>query len=316
MTVERHAIPPGMRLHPLRAQDLTASDVGAAIGMDPYKSPLALYAEKTGMILPQGDNAATTRGRWFEPAVVAASRETFPGWDFRYPLGLYLRDPETRLGATPDAAAEDPENPGLINVQLKTVTRFVFERDWSDDRAPLNYTLQTLAEGFLMDASRSILAALVFDAYTCELVVRDVPRHAAAEARICAIAQNFWQNIAAGRRPAPDYSRDAETIAAMFPKQEPGKVLDLGDDNRLPWLLSARVDFKAALDKAATNIEAIDTEIKAKLGEAEAAELPGWRLTWKAEERKAYTVAASSRRVLRVKQLDPSAGSGQAEKAA
>ena len=35
-----------------RANDLTASDIGAAAGLDHHKSPLALYAEKTGMLLP------------------------------------------------------------------------------------------------------------------------------------------------------------------------------------------------------------------------------------------------------------------------
>ena len=126
--IERHAIPPGKRLHPLRPHYLNASEVGAAAGKDPHKTLLQLYCEKTGELPQQADNEAMQRGRWLESAVVAAIREEHPDWDIRYPLDLYLCDPDTLQGCTPDAAALiDGE---LVNLQLKVVARPVYERDW------------------------------------------------------------------------------------------------------------------------------------------------------------------------------------------
>ena len=201
--IERHAVTDRDSWLALRSLDLTASDIGAAVGIDPYKSRLALYAEKTGMLLPQADNNAMRRGRWLEAAVLSAIREENPDWEVR-PAGIYLRDPALRLGATPDALAVTDE-PGITNIQCKVVNRPGYERDWVDG-PPLHYQLQTLAEGMLLRADRSLVAALVIDTYSADLYLHPVPRHEAAEARVEASALLFWADVAAGRQPPPDYA--------------------------------------------------------------------------------------------------------------
>jgi putative phage-type endonuclease len=288
----------------LRAVDLTASDVGAAVGIDPYKSQLALFAEKTGLLMPQGDNNAMRRGRWLEAAVLSAIREENPSWEVR-PAGIYLRDTELRLGATPDAVAQTDE-PGLTNIQCKVVNRPSYERDWVNG-PPLGYQLQTLTEGMLLDAHRSLVAALVIDTYTAELYLHPVPRHEAAEARVKEIATAFWSRVAAGTPPPVDYRRDAETVAALFPQSVAEPVLDLTGDNALGILLPKREMLRQMIASDEKVLAEIDTEIKAKLGEAERATLPGWKLSWKTEERAAYTVKASTRRVLRVTEIEEQA---------
>jgi hypothetical protein len=80
-------------------------------------------------------------------------------------------------------------------------------------------------------------------------------------------------------------------------------MIDLGQDNRLLAILPEREVLKDRIDGDKKQIDAFDAEIKYKLGDAEVAELPGWRISLKEEQRREYTVPASSRRVLRVKQL-------------
>jgi predicted phage-related endonuclease len=284
--------------------DLTASDLGAAVGVDPYRSPLRVYAEKAGEIRADGESNIMRRGRWLETAALEALREELPGWRIER-ANVYLRDPEVRLGATPDALAEDPEHPErLINVQVKVVARPTYERDWADDRTPLAYQLQTLAEGFLLDADRSLLVALVIDTYSADVVVREIARHAGAEQRIREIAAEFWENIATGRRPAPDYGKDGETLAAMFPPRPDVAPLDLGTDNRMLTLLDERRDLKTELKACEEDLAKIDAEIVDKLKGATSATAGEWRISRKIEERRAYTVAASSRAVLRVRQIE------------
>ncbi|MBR2689222.1 MAG: YqaJ viral recombinase family protein [Aquamicrobium sp.] len=283
----------------LRLHDLTASDIGAVVGCDHFKSPLRVYAEKTGMVGGEAENAAMQRGRWLEAAVIEAMREKFPTWDIRR-AGVYLRDKEIRMGATPDAVAEDPVEPGLINIQCKVIARPVYEREWENDKAPLKYALQTISEGALLNSRTNLVAALVIDTYTAQLVVDEVPRHADAENRVRAIVQEFWSNVAAGKQPAVDYASDAEVIAAMYPASVPAKIIDLSTDNLLPILLAERAEIKAREKADKERVEEIDTEIKSKLGDAEEAKLPGWKLTWKTQHRKEFTVAASTQRPLRV----------------
>lgn len=299
--IERHPITSREQWLALRAQDLTASDIGAAVGLDPFKTALQLYGEKTGQLMAEPDNNMMRRGRWLEAAVLSAIREEHPDWDVR-PAKVYLRDSELRLGATPDAIAVT-DQPGLTNIQCKVVTPQAYERHWSPE-PPLGYQLQTLCEGLLMDTQQSLLAALVVDTYSAELYLHPVPRHAKAEDAVRGIAATFWANMASGRRPAADFKRDAETVAALFPQSVPEPVLDLSADNRLPDLLADRAHLKAQIIDWEARVGEIEVEIKDKLGAHEVAELPGWRISWKTQTRKEQIIKASTFRVLRVSEIE------------
>lgn len=301
--VEHLAIPVGQRLHPQRAAVLSASDIGAAVGEDPYKSPLELYLQKTGVVPDKADNQLMQRGRWLEPAVIEALAERHPSWVIKRPrVFLYCATPP--IGATPDAIAQTDE-PGLTNIQCKVISKPEFTRSWATP--PLRYTLQTLCEGALMDAARSILAVLVIDTYSAELVEFEVPRHPAAEARLMEVAQAFWERIATNNPPPADYRRDTEAIAQMYPASEPEKVLDLTGDNRLPDLLQQRAGHKVTMATCEQELAAIDNEIKAKLGSAEQAMLPGWKISWKSHVVKEHLVKESTRRPLVVSEQEVAA---------
>lgn len=298
--IERHPIKSREVWLAMRSNDLTASDIGAAVGIDPYKSALQLYGEKTGQLMPSGDNKMMRRGRWLESAVIAAIEDEYPEWGPISRPKIYLRDPDLRLGATPDAVAgTDGE---LVNIQCKVVSKPAYERDWSEG-PPLPYTLQTATEALLMGADRSMIAALVIDTYSAELVIHDVPRHAGAEGRVKEIARQFWDNVATGKRPAADYVKDRQTIAELHPVSVPLPVLDLSGDNRLAELLPAREMLKGEIAELTRQVEAFDTEIKAKLGDHERAELPGWRVSWKTQTRAERIMPASSFRVLRISEV-------------
>lgn len=288
----------------LRTKDLTASDLGAVAGLDHRRTALRVYAEKAGIITQPDDTDIMRRGRWLEAAVVEALRDQHPDWAIRR-AGVYLRDPINRLGATPDVVAIDPARDGIGNIQCKVVSRPIFEAQWPDDRPPLGYELQTLAEAMLMEAAWAMVAALVVDTYTAELVEFEVARHAGAEIRIRKMARDFMAGVDERREPAPVYASDAEVIAAMFPTSEPGKMRDLAGDNHLPELLAELVDLKARIKADTGRREAIETELKSKIGEAEGATLPGWSMTWKPQSRAEHVVPASTFRVLRIRDRRP-----------
>lgn len=284
-----------------RRHDLTASDLAAAAGFDDRRSPLSVYAEKTGLVAPTADTLLMRRGRWLEIAVLAALREQRPDWEIKR-AGVYLRDADSRLGATPDAVAIVPGITGIAAIQLKVVSRPVFERDWTEEGAPLNYQVQTIVEAMLMEASHAYLAALVIDTFSADLVVVDVPRHAKAEERAVEVARDFWRRVDACDPPPMNYDQDAELVRRLYPASSPGKTVDLTGDNMIRELLERRETTIGLRNAAADELASIDTEIKSKLGDADRAIVPGWRLTWKSQSRKGYSVAPSEFRVLRVTQ--------------
>jgi predicted phage-related endonuclease len=127
--------------------------------------------------------------------------------------------------------------------------------------------------------------------------IYDVPRHAGAEAKIRTKVREFWSAVEAGTQPPADFTRDGEAIAAMFPR-ETRPAIDLSGDNRIRELLERRTELAAEIKPREDERAAIDAEIKQKLGDAEGASLPGWRVTWKM--RKGYVTEVKPGRVLRV----------------
>lgn len=285
-----------------RRQDLTASDIGAVAGYGPHRSQLAIYAEKTGMIVAQDETPIMRRGRWLEAAILTALREEYPTWRIEK-ANIYLRDPELRLGATPDFIAEDPAEPHvLINIQGKVITPGVFEREWSNNSSPVGYQLQTLAEGMLMGAGRNLLAALMVDPYNADLAVRDVPRHEAAEVGIRNTTRTFWENIRTGRRPKADYEQDGKILKQMYRPRPELEPVDLTGDNRLPDLLQARAILQERIASDKKGKDDFEGEIIEKLNGAPMAVCGPWKVTWKEEPVETYTVAAHTRRRLYVSQ--------------
>lgn len=298
MVIERHKISSREQWLALRKADVTASAVAALFGAHPYTSAMAIYAEKTGLELPEIDNAVLRRGRLLESAVAAAVAEERPDWEI-LKADEYLRDPDLRLGATPDFYIYDDD--GRLGVlQTKTAAPSAFKKGWADG-APFWIALQNATELMLKrEAEFGAVAVLVVDPFQMPVHIFDVPRHAGVEARIRDAVAKFWEDVAAGREPAPDYARDAELVAALYPEERPLKTVDLSGNNMLPVILAERARLKAEVAQREQRIEEIETEAKFAMGDAEVATLPGWRISFKTQTRKAYSVPAKSFRRLNI----------------
>lgn len=301
--IEKHPIVDRASWLQMRRADLTASDLGAVTGVDQYRSALSVFADKRGLTITN-ESPIMQRGRWLEAAAAEALIECYPHWRILNPK-LYIRDPAIRLGCTPDRLAEDEDEPGIINLQIKSVSRPTYEK-W-DGKPPLSYLLQTCAEGMLVDARTSFLAVLVISTFEADLVLHEVPRHKGAENRIRQTAVDFWADMEAGRVPKPDFRRDHETISALYSQPIKDKAADLSRSNRIREVLEEREAVKARMKEDAETVQALDAEIKHQLGDCESGELPGWRLSWKVQTRKAYQVPESTSRVLRVTRTEEEA---------
>jgi predicted phage-related endonuclease len=281
-----------------RKNDVTASCIGALFGVHDRETALSLWAEKTGVAMNTEDNKVMQRGRRLEGAVAAVFNEENPGWRIDK-ANEYLRDPKIRLGATPDFYCRDPDGKRVV-LQAKIVARSQFRRLWDESAPPFWIVLQCLTEAHLDNADYGIVAALVLDEWTADLHTYKVPRHRAGEERIRKAVQQFWQNVQDGKPPPPaDYARDGVIIGMMFPDHIPGKILDLSHDNRMPELIEQRTGLQEEIKNLKAALDKTETEIKEKLGDAEGAIVPGWRVSWKKQHRKAYQVEATDYRVLR-----------------
>jgi predicted phage-related endonuclease len=81
-----------------------------------------------------------------------------------------------------------------------------------------------------------------------------------------------------------------------------GSHLDLSDNNYLcSGLLPEREKLKAELSAGEKRVSEIDSIIKAAMGNASSAWIPGYNLTYRSQSRKEVTIPAKTFRVLRVR---------------
>ena len=299
--IERRPISDRSQWLSWRTADVTASRVGALFGVHPYETALRLYAEKRGVEFPDQDNKVMRRGRWLEPAVAKAVEELRPEWKLE-PPNVYLRDPDIRLGCTPDFFIHDPVR-GLGVLQAKTVASSVYARDWlGGSEIPFWIVLQTLTECMLADAAFGVVGALKVHEHDMDIAILEVPRHADSELKILVAVRNFWRNVADGIEPDPDFARDAAVIKLMTPRETPGKQIDFSGHNELPAMLAERAELMRKMGAAEDRCDEIETEVKHLMGDAELANgLPDWRITYKTQKRAGYTVPPKEPRVLLIK---------------
>ena len=280
----------------MRKKDVTASVVGALFGAHDYETPLGLYASKTGVPMKDPDNAVLRRGRLLENAVATAFAEEHPGWSIEK-ADVYLRDPRVRLGATPDFFCRDPKGKRVV-LQAKTVGASVFRNKWTEENPPFWITLQTLTETMLDGADYGVVAALVVSEWNLDLYTYNVPRHEAGEKRIRDAVGDFWKNVAEKKPPNVDYSNDAALISVMYRRPKIGKLVDLTGDNRIIACLEERAAEMIKRETAKRKVEELEAEIKAKIGDAEAAIVPGWKVSWTLVEKEGFVVEPTTYRRL------------------
>jgi predicted phage-related endonuclease len=294
----------------LRRQDITASDVAIVVGEGAYASAAELFAEKRGLRPPLVDNGVLRRGRWGEASVFEALLDEHPDWEIRR-AKIYLRDPELRLGATPDGFAMDPTRPGLGIVQAKTVSRYIFRHRWlhdpdddikfGDATMPESYRLQTTTEAMLADAAWACLAVLINSEFDWEFRLFDVPRDEEIEDRIRYNVLKFWHDyLDAGIMPPFDPQRDEKLLKILYP-QDTGATVDLTLDNRALALVEEFIVRRDAMTRLKKEIKPLQTELTGKLGDATFGQLAdGRRLQWRTEPRRGHVVKPSNPRVFRI----------------
>jgi predicted phage-related endonuclease len=304
MTIERISIENRDQWLKLRGQDVTASVAGALLGVHPYISMLGLYLSKSGLIEEdQEDTPPLRRGRLLEPVAVQMLREDRPGWTIeQYPVGHYYRDPDSRLGATPDLLVRDEiGRPGVV--QLKSVEPSVFRKQWKDEDGsitpPLWIAVQALIETHLTGREWAAVAPLIVG-FGAELPVIQIPIHVGIIDRIKAEVRAFWDRVARGDPPPADYAHDGALIARLYPEAS-GEIIDLSADNHIPAIAAEDKQLAAEIKERIERRDAIKTEVLAKLGAASGALFQGGRITACTVNRKAYSVAASSYRKLTMK---------------
>jgi predicted phage-related endonuclease len=284
---------------------MNASETAAMFGLHDYTTLARVTAAKRGLagLGPDPESALIRRGHALEDDAIDEIQKLRPTWRISSNTNHYV-DHKHRMGAIPDALVTDPDRRGIGVLQIKVVASRIFKSKWPDQTPPLGYLLQLAQEMLLVPhCTWGCVGVLEVGDFEFAAHVYPVERNRQAEERLRNAAAEFWRMFDAGDQPAVDFEKDGDLIALMFPSEVPGKVVDLSTDNAIGELLERREILKDTLKDVSKRLETCETEIKVKLGDAEAALAPGWRLSLKSQHRAAYQVKASSFRVLRATRI-------------
>ena len=221
----------------LRERTLGASEVAAALGLNPYQTPWETWAKKRGLVPPTAETPAMRLGNLMEPVVLALYADQAEGdrvdSSRDAALCLWWRGREFSevveetfvcegwQSATPDGVRRNGADLVCL-VECKT-TDLRGSTAWADGAAPLHYVVQAQWQMHVLGVERVDLACLVAGR---TLVVRPIMRDDESIAEIVRRATAFWQHVTDGTEPPKPYGSDAfaEHLARKYPSATEGML--------------------------------------------------------------------------------------------
>lgn len=278
----------------IRRTRIGASEIGALLGIDPYKSAFDVFLDKT-LPVEDGHRAHQSWGLDVEPAIIQHHARKMRYTLLAAPGSIVHKT--LPLVCTPDALATAED--GIVAIQAKN-DQGHGQIEWGEpgtDDAPLLYVAQATVEvGVLLDSGRQVVRDdLAVTIRGAPPVAYPVKFDAELFAGLADIAAKFVRDhLLTGKPPEGAPAEQAEYVRRRWGKHgehllEPTPELE----ELVRRVRERRLDVKLAEGA----LQICETNLKAAIGEAQ-----GIRglCTWKLQQRAAHSVKESSSRVLRL----------------
>jgi len=259
----------------LRKKGIGGSDAAAIVGLDRYRSPFDVYADKLGLKPEIPDNEAMRQGRDLEQYVAERFMEA---------TGKKVRRRNAML--------QHPEYPFMIadidrwvvgeSAGLECKTTSVLNRaKFNQGEFPPNYYVQCVHYMAVTGAERWYLAVLVLNnAFHVFTIERD-------DAEIQALIEaekDFWENHVLKKiPPTPDGSEaTSEVIKQLFPEaRESAEIALFGYEGKIQQYLELDTKVK----ELECERDKLKQEIQLVMADAEIGRAQGYIVEWKNQVR-------------------------------
>ena len=283
-----------------RGGGIGASEAAAVLGVSPWKTPYALWAEKAGLIEPDNisENEWIKWGHRLEGVIAEAYAEESGRSVARWPQFTVQRHPEHEwMFCTPDAfQVDDSRGQGVC--QIKTAGTFLAS-EWEEE-PPVQYQVQVQHELAVTGMAWGTLVVLIGGQ---RLLWFDIDRNENFIATLIDAEREFWRRVIEQDPPPVDGSdATVDALKKLYPT-------DNGDAIALPpeaiaW--DARlVEVKQSQKDLDRERNLLENRIKETLKDATAGVLPdGTAYTYKSQTTnyKAREATTATFRVLRRRQ--------------
>lgn len=270
----------------VRRQGIGSSDAAAAVGLNPYKSPLELWMEKTGKgnLLPQVDpndeESPMYWGNILEP-IVAAHYTKRTGNRVRR-INAVLQHPKHPWML----ANIDREVTGAADVQiLECKTAGINGARLWRDGVPEYVQLQVQHQ-LAVTGKKAADVAVLLGGQTLE--IHRIARDETLIANLIHLQGIFWQLVESNTPPPVDGSESSDLALRCLYGSDTGETLDFRADRRLSGIYTDLTHVREQLAKTAEVEALLKQQIQAAMGTATKALFETGSVTWK--QSKASTV--------------------------
>jgi len=269
-----------------RPLGLGGTDIGAILGLSPYKTPLELWSDLVSGEQPASRDLIHLRFGQHAESFIASEYERATGlFTAQHSPTLFHKKLGFMFGHVDRFVLDTPDTPAVVdgtitaNKLLECKTSSAFSKnDWGEpgtDQVPPLYLVQCAWYLAITECQAADLAVLIgnsdFRIYTIE---RDME----LEGLILSHAQHFWhEHVIAQIPPEPISVQDA---ALLFPKESAGMSVEA--DEKLLKSIRSYQESTSKSQTLSSECERLKLEILSYMGQAEKLTHAGKTLaTWK-----------------------------------
>lgn len=255
------------------------SDIAAVMGLSRWKTPLQLWAEKTGEL-----EVEDISGK--EYVQLGTELEDFVAKKFERVTGNKVRRDrrEFKHELYPYMVAHiDRRLTGKDEIlECKTASAWK-EKEWEGEEIPIEYILQCQWYMGITQASNCYLAVLIGGQ---KFVWKELSFDQGLFVNMVQAAQTFWQMVE--RKTPPAAVVGDKTILGQLYKGEDEVAYEPKDEEveEINKLMIHRQDLQLALNSVKNEIEECENKVKEKLGECSSVETGLFKISWKTQAKK------------------------------
>ena len=263
----------------VRKGGIGSSDAAAAVGLNPYKSQLQLWMEKTGRdsglpaVDPRDTNSPMYWGTLLEP-IVATHYCQRTGHRVRR-INAVLQHPEHPWML----ANIDREVTGASDVQiLECKTAGINGARLWKDGVPEYVQLQVMHQLAVTGKQAADVAVLLGGQ---ELQVFRIARDEELIAQIIALEQQFWGYVERDQQPPADGSDSADLALRCLYPRDSGATLDWSSDLEMSGVFSDLLAVREMITTQSALEAQLKQRIQQRMGDASRAVFETGEVSWK-----------------------------------
>lgn len=249
------------------------TDCAPILGLSRWRSPIEVWAEKTGRIEPEdiSQKVAVKLGTRLEEAVAELFTEQ-TGKKVRRVNETMFHPKYSFLGANIDRKVDGED----AILECKTTSAWK-AKEWDGEELPQEYILQCMHYLAVTGRKKAYLAVLIGNQ---DFKLREID---ADETLIKSIVEKevyFWNTFIVPKvMPQTVTAKDGDILYKLYPKANEGEIRQLADKfNAIKESIDALKQDRSALD---SQIRKLENEIKAEIGENEIGDTGIWEIRWK-----------------------------------